>query len=34
MSKITITGNKRYVNYLYTHLQEEHPNTKKRMQKN
>lgn len=31
--KITIKGNRRYISYLFNHLKEEHPSTRKRMRK-
>ena len=31
--KIIIKGNKKYIDYLYSHLRKEHPSTKKRMKK-
>jgi hypothetical protein len=31
MPKITIRGNKKYIDYLSNHLKQEHPSTKRRM---
>jgi hypothetical protein len=31
--KLTIKGKPRYINYLFSHLKEEHPSTRKRMRK-
>ena len=31
--KLTIKGNKKYINYMFNHLKKEHPKTRKRMKK-
>jgi hypothetical protein len=29
--KLVITGDKKYIDYMYAHLKEEHPSTKRKM---